>query len=47
MLSNQAEKLNVIREETREISNKEEVLKLLFVGFSNKQKLENLRFFII
>ena len=47
MLLEQTEKLNEIRDEKLQITNKDEVLKLLFVGFSNKQRLENLRFFII
>ena len=47
MLLKQTEQLNEIRDEKLQITNKDEVLKLLFVGFSNKQRLENLRFFII
>ena len=47
MLLEQTEKLNEIKDEKLQITNKDEVLKLLFVGFSNKQRLENLRFFII
>ena len=47
MLLEQTEKLNEIKDEKLQITNKDEVLKLLFVGFSSKQRLENLRFFII
>ena len=38
---------STVSQSLKENGLRDEVLKLLFVGFSNKQRLENLRFFII